>query len=162
MALLDHRSPEMTIRYARLAPPTLRAAYDQAIGRVRQLLPIAPPPGLAPVPDRVQWLIERDAEAWVGPLVPGSALPGKLGGAVLCRRAHFCRSLGVLRMQKRARPRATSTCRVYTRRQCSASRRLLDHPALRSGNQHRASIRSSPAAACHALALPPSSRSCGT
>jgi site-specific recombinase XerD len=56
MALLGHRSPEMTIRYARLASPTLRGAYDQAIGRMRQLLPIAPPPGPAPVPDRVQWL----------------------------------------------------------------------------------------------------------
>jgi site-specific recombinase XerD len=55
MALLGHRSPEMTIRYARLASPTLRAAYDQAIGKMRQLLPIAPP-SAAPVPDRVQWL----------------------------------------------------------------------------------------------------------
>jgi len=56
MALLGHRSPEMTIRYARLASPTLRTAYDQAIGKMRQLLPIAPPPGPAAVPDRVQWL----------------------------------------------------------------------------------------------------------
>lgn len=55
MALLGHRSPEMTIRYARLASPTLRAAYDQAIGKMRRLLPIAPS-GPAPVPDRVQWL----------------------------------------------------------------------------------------------------------
>jgi integrase len=56
MALLGHRSPEMTIRYARLASPTLRTAYDQAIGKMRRLLPIAPPPGPAPIPDRVQWL----------------------------------------------------------------------------------------------------------
>ncbi len=56
MALLGHRSPEMTIRYARLSSPTLRTAYDQAIGKMRRLLPIAPPPGPAPVPDRVQWL----------------------------------------------------------------------------------------------------------
>ena len=55
MALLGHRSPEMTIRYARLSSPTLRTAYDQAIGKMRQLLPLAPPPS-APVPDRVQWL----------------------------------------------------------------------------------------------------------
>ena len=55
MALLGHRSPEMTIRYARLASPTLRSAYDQAIGKMRQLLPMAPP-GPAQVPDRVQWL----------------------------------------------------------------------------------------------------------
>ena len=55
MALLGHRSPEMTIRYARLASPTLRDAYDQAIGKMHKLLPIAPT-GPAPIPDRVQWL----------------------------------------------------------------------------------------------------------
>lgn len=55
MALLGHRSPEMTIRYARLASPTLRDAYDQAIGKMRRLLPIAPA-GPAAIPDRVQWL----------------------------------------------------------------------------------------------------------
>lgn len=55
MALLGHRSPEMTIRYARLSSPTLRAAYDDAVGKMRRLLPLAPP-GPAPVPDRVQWL----------------------------------------------------------------------------------------------------------
>ena len=54
MALLGHRSPEMTIRYARLASPTLRAAYDQAIGKMRKLLPVVT---TAPaVPDRVEWL----------------------------------------------------------------------------------------------------------
>ena len=55
MALLGHRSPEMTIRYARLASPTLKAAYDQAIGKMRTLLPLAAT-GPAAVPDRVQWL----------------------------------------------------------------------------------------------------------
>ncbi|MDP8960382.1 MAG: tyrosine-type recombinase/integrase [Actinomycetota bacterium] len=55
MALLGHRSPEMTIRYARLASPTLRAAYEQAIVKMRQLLPITP--AVAPaLPDRVEWL----------------------------------------------------------------------------------------------------------
>jgi len=55
MALLGHSSLEMTIRYARLASPTLRTAYDQAIGKMRRLLPIAPT-GPAPVPDRIEWL----------------------------------------------------------------------------------------------------------
>lgn len=55
MALLGHTSPEMTIRYARLGSPTLRAAYDQAIHKTRQLLPLATP-GPAPVPDKVAWL----------------------------------------------------------------------------------------------------------
>jgi integrase len=55
MALLGHRSPEMTIRYARLASPTLRAAYDEAIGKMRKLLPFATAT-LPAVPDRLEWL----------------------------------------------------------------------------------------------------------
>jgi hypothetical protein len=45
----------MTIRYARLASPTLKAAYDEAAGRISRRLPIAPP-GRPPTPDRVEWL----------------------------------------------------------------------------------------------------------
>jgi integrase len=55
MTLLGHRSPEMTIRYARLASPTLKAAYDQAAGKIARRIPLAPP-GRAAVPDRVEWL----------------------------------------------------------------------------------------------------------
>jgi len=57
MALLGHVSAEMTLRYASLASPTVRAAYDQAMtkARSRLTLPIAPL-GQAIVPDRVQWL----------------------------------------------------------------------------------------------------------
>ena len=45
MTLLGHRSPEMTIRYARLASPTLKAAYDQAVGKIARRIPVAPPAG---------------------------------------------------------------------------------------------------------------------
>src|SRR5664280_3134094 len=55
MALLGHRIPEMTIRYARLASPTLRAAYDEAVGKVAPRIPVAPA-GLPAIPDRVGWL----------------------------------------------------------------------------------------------------------
>lgn len=55
MTLLGHRSPEMTIRYARLASPTLKAAYDQAAGKIARRIPLAPP-GRPAVPDRVEWL----------------------------------------------------------------------------------------------------------
>jgi hypothetical protein len=57
MALLGHVSAEMTLRYASLASPTVRAAYDQAMNKARSrlTLPIAPV-GQAIVPDRVQWL----------------------------------------------------------------------------------------------------------
>lgn len=55
MTLLGHRSPEMTIRYARLASPTLKAVYDQAIGKIRPRIPVAPA-GRPAIPDRVEWL----------------------------------------------------------------------------------------------------------
>lgn len=55
MTLLGHRSPEMTVRYARLASPTLRSAYDQAVGKVARRIPVAPA-GRPAVPDRVSWL----------------------------------------------------------------------------------------------------------
>jgi integrase len=55
MTLLGHRSPEMTIRYARLASPALKSAYDQAAGRVARRIPVAPA-GKPAVPDRVEWL----------------------------------------------------------------------------------------------------------
>ncbi len=55
MALLGHTTPEMTLRYATLASPTLRNAYETAMGRMRPRLPIAPA-GKPIVPDRVEWL----------------------------------------------------------------------------------------------------------
>jgi integrase len=58
MALLGHVTPEMTLRYAKLASPTVRAAYDDAMAKVRvgRLLPIAPVGITAAIPDRVSWL----------------------------------------------------------------------------------------------------------
>lgn len=56
MALLGHVTPEMTLRYATLADPTLRAGYDEAIGKVRRvLLPVAPL-GRPVVPPKVEWM----------------------------------------------------------------------------------------------------------
>ena len=55
MALLGHVTPEMTLRYATLASPTLRAGYDAAIGKVRRSLPVAPL-GRPIVPERVEWI----------------------------------------------------------------------------------------------------------
>ncbi len=55
MTLLGHRSPEMTVRYARLASPTLRAAYDDAVGKVAKRIPVAAV-GRPAVPDRLSWL----------------------------------------------------------------------------------------------------------
>lgn len=55
MALLGHVTPEMTIRYATLASPTLRTAYDQAIGTMRRQLTLTPV-GRPIVPDKIAWL----------------------------------------------------------------------------------------------------------
>jgi len=55
MALLGHVTPEMTLRYATLASPALRVAYDEAIGKVRKLLPLAPV-GRPAVPAKVDWI----------------------------------------------------------------------------------------------------------
>ena len=55
MKLLGHRSPNMTIRYATLASPTLLAAYEQAVGRLRPRIPVGTPNRPA-VPDHIEWL----------------------------------------------------------------------------------------------------------
>lgn len=55
MALLGHVTPEMTLRYATLASPTLRAAYDEAMGKVRKLIPVASA-GRPAVPAKIEWI----------------------------------------------------------------------------------------------------------
>ncbi len=55
MALLGHSSPDMTLRYARLASPTVKAAYDQAIGKLARRIPISTG-GHPQVPEREAWL----------------------------------------------------------------------------------------------------------
>jgi integrase len=55
MALMGHVTPEMTLRYATLASPALRHAYDQAIGKLRRRIPVAPA-GRPAIPERVAWL----------------------------------------------------------------------------------------------------------
>jgi hypothetical protein len=57
MALLRHESTEMTVRYASLAAPTLRAAYEEAMSKARTRLTLSiAPVGKPIVPDRVAWL----------------------------------------------------------------------------------------------------------
>lgn len=57
MALMGHVSAEMTLRYAALASPTVRAAYETAMTKVRarQALFVRPA-GQGATPDRVEWL----------------------------------------------------------------------------------------------------------
>ena len=58
MALMGHVTPEMTLRYAKLATPTIRSAYQAAMDKVRagQLLPLTAVNAAPPVPDKVAWL----------------------------------------------------------------------------------------------------------
>ena len=55
MALLGHITPQMTIRYATLASPTLRAAYDEAMGKMRRQFTLTPV-GKPILPDKIGWL----------------------------------------------------------------------------------------------------------
>jgi hypothetical protein len=55
MALLRHVTPQMTLRYATLASPTLRTAYDEAMGKMRRQFTLTPV-GKPILPDKVGWL----------------------------------------------------------------------------------------------------------
>jgi hypothetical protein len=58
MALLGHIkhvTPQMTIRYATLASPALRTAYDEAMGKMRRQFTLTPA-GKPIIPDKVTWL----------------------------------------------------------------------------------------------------------
>lgn len=55
MALLGHVTLQMTIRYATLASPTLRVAYDEAMGKIRRQFTLTPA-GKPILPDKVGWL----------------------------------------------------------------------------------------------------------
>ena len=52
MALLGHVTPQMTLRYATVASPTLRTAYDEAMGKMRRQFTLTPV-GKPILPDKV-------------------------------------------------------------------------------------------------------------
>jgi hypothetical protein len=58
MALLGHVTPEMTLRYARLASPTVRAAYETAMAKVNGRRPLFTIPAgrSQAVPAKIDWL----------------------------------------------------------------------------------------------------------
>jgi hypothetical protein len=87
MALMGHVTPEMTLRYAKLASPTIRSAYQAAMGKVRagQLLPLTAVGAAPPVPDRVQWL---HAEMLKTRLAHGFCARPKAAGP--CPYANIC------------------------------------------------------------------------
>ena len=87
MALMGHVTPEMTLRYAKLASPTIRSAYQDAMNKVRagQLLPLVAVGAAAPVPDKVQWL---HAEMLKTRLAHGFCTRPKAAGP--CPYANIC------------------------------------------------------------------------
>jgi hypothetical protein len=59
MSLMGHVTPEMTLRYAKLASPTIRDAYQNALDKIRTgpMASLLITSDIAPaVTDRVQWL----------------------------------------------------------------------------------------------------------
>ena len=57
IALPGHVSTEMTLRYAALAAPAVRTAYEEAMSKARTRLALAiAPVGQPIIPGRVEWL----------------------------------------------------------------------------------------------------------
>ncbi|KOS54495.1 tyrosine-type recombinase/integrase [Rhodococcus rhodochrous] len=84
MALLGHVTPQMTLRYATLASPTLREAYDQAMGKMRRRFTLTPV-GKPIVPDTVSWL---GSEMLKTPVAHGYCFRHEAAGA--CPYANIC------------------------------------------------------------------------
>jgi Phage integrase family len=87
MALMGHVTPEMTLRYAKLATPTIRSAYQAAMDKVRagQLLPLTAVNAAPPIPDKVAWL---HAEMLKTRLAHGFCARPKAAGP--CPYANIC------------------------------------------------------------------------
>ena len=86
MALMGHVTPEMTLRYARLASPAIRTSYEAAMGKVRarSALTLGAGRRLA-VPSRVDWLA---AEMLKTRLAHGYCSREPVAGA--CPYANIC------------------------------------------------------------------------
>jgi len=65
MALLGHVTPEMTLRYATLASRRFGSAYDEAMGKVRKRIPVAPA-GRPAVPPKVEWIASEFLKTRLG------------------------------------------------------------------------------------------------
>ncbi|MGV7721855.1 hypothetical protein [Mycobacterium persicum] len=65
MALLVHRLLHMTIRYTTLASPAMRAAYDDAMGKMRRQFTLTPV-GRPILPDKLSLLHSEIVKTLVG------------------------------------------------------------------------------------------------
>jgi integrase len=86
MSLMGHVTPEMTLRYARLASPAVRTAYEAAMGKVRARSALVIPPGRGTaIPSRVDWLA---AEMLKTRVAHGYCSREQVAGA--CPNANIC------------------------------------------------------------------------
>ena len=110
MALMGHVTPEMTLRYAKLATPTIRSAYQAAMDKVRagQLLPLTAVNAAPPVPDKVAWL---HAEMLKTRLAHGFCARPKAAGP--CPYANICEQCDFFvpdpRPSRRSAPNSTTS-----------------------------------------------------
>lgn len=87
MALMGHVTPDMTLRYAKIANPTVRSAYETAMTKIRTKRPlfVLPPGGATSIPARVDWL---HSEMLKTRLAHGFCSRDPLAGA--CPYANIC------------------------------------------------------------------------
>lgn len=87
MALLGHVTPEMTLRYAKVASPTIRDAYDTAMAKVRGRRPlyVIPAGATTAVPAKVDWLHDEMLKTR---LAHGFCSRDPIAGA--CNYANIC------------------------------------------------------------------------
>jgi integrase len=86
MSLMGHVTPEMTLRYARLASPAVRTAYEAAMGKVRARSALVIRPGArTAIPSRVDWL---EAEMLKTRVAHGYCSREEVAGA--CPYANIC------------------------------------------------------------------------
>lgn len=87
MALMGHVTPEMTLRYAKLASPTIRTAYQTAMNKIRngQAFPLVANAPAIRLPQRVEWL---HAEMLKTRLAAGYCARHQAAGA--CPYANIC------------------------------------------------------------------------
>jgi len=128
MALMGHVTPEMTLRYAKLASPTIRSAYQNAMDKVRagQLLPLTVVGAAPPVPDKVQWL---HAEMLKTRLAHGFCARPKAAGP--CPYANICEQCDFFRPDPAATAAISTQLEDVRALQADAQARGWDDEAAR-------------------------------
>jgi hypothetical protein len=106
MALMGHVTPEMTLRYARLASPAIRTAYEAAMGKVRARTALVIAAGRqTALPSRIDWL----AGEMLRPASPTATAPRLVAGA--CPYANICEQCDNFVAAPESAPAVRPSCR---------------------------------------------------